>query len=500
MEQFDITGMSCAACSARVEKAVNRLTNVEKCTVNLLTNSMSVEGTASQQEIIAAVEMAGYGASPRSGVVIGNSGAANVGDATGEKKPRGKTAGEQNAEVTILVRRLVTSAIFLTALMYVSMGHVMFSLPLPNILASNALALGILQLVLTTIVMAINRKFFVNGFKGLMHGSPNMDTLVALGSGAAYIYSVYVLFKMSATAVWGDALALHMFLHDLYFESAAMILTLITVGKLLEARAKGKTTDALKALMKLTPMTAKVLREGVEVTVPAEQVVVGDVFVVRPGEAFAVDGLVLEGSSAVDESALTGESMPVEKVVGDHVVSATINQTGFLKCQALRVGQDTSLAKIIQMVSDAASSKAPISKMADKVSGIFVPVVMGIACVTLFGWFLAGETFGYALARGISVLVISCPCALGLATPVAIMVGTGVGAKHGIMFKNAETLEETGRTDIVVLDKTGTITSGKMAVTDVFVCADGMEKKGLLSVAYALESPSAHPLALAVTE
>lgn len=515
MKQFDITGMSCAACSARVEKAINKLENVDNCTVNLLTNSMSVEGTATQQEIIEAVEKAGYGASPKTGYGTSARGQDGVSikpvckiegsgaDATDSKRKRQRRKApdkEQDREVKMLAKRLISSLIFLVLLMYVSMGHVMFKWPLPGILADNVLIISILQFLLTTIVMIINRKFFVSGVKGLLHGGPNMDTLVALGAGAAYGYSVYVLIKIAGAFSYGDALVLHLLLHDLYFESAAMILTLITVGKLLEARAKGKTTNALKALMKLTPMTARVIKGDTETEILAEEVLVDDIFVVRPGEAFAVDGLVLEGNSSVDESALTGESMPIEKRPGDKVASATINQTGFLKCRAIRVGQDTTLAKIIQMVSDAASGKAPIAKVADKVSGIFVPVVMGIACVTVIGWILAGETFGYALARGISVLVISCPCALGLATPVAIMVGTGVGAKHGIMFKSAETLEETGRTDIVVLDKTGTITCGKMTVTDVVICADGTAKADFLRMAYALENASSHPLAQAVTQ
>ncbi|MBQ7359920.1 MAG: heavy metal translocating P-type ATPase [Lachnospiraceae bacterium] len=496
MEQYNITGMSCAACSARVEKAVSKLPGVDSCSVNLLTNSMNVEGSASAGEIIEAVEKAGYGASLKKG---GNRG--GVPHAKGDASSgHGGMAGEdslQDKETPVLVRRLVSSIGFLAVLMYFSMGHGMLGWPVPSFFEDNAMALGLLQLLLTGIVMVINQKFFVNGFKGLINCSPNMDTLVALGAGAAFLYSTYVLFAMSKAVTYGDWTSAHLYLHDLYFESAAMILTLITVGKMLEARAKGKTTDALKALMKLTPLTATVLRKGAaeEEVIPADQVLVGDVFVVRPGEAIPVDGIVLEGGSAIDESALTGESVPVDKKVGDKVAAATINQTGFLKCEAYRVGEDTTLAKIIQMVSDAASSKAPIAKLADKVSGVFVPVVMGIALATIVGWLIAGESFGFALARGISVLVISCPCALGLATPVAIMVGTGVGAKNAIMFKTAESLEETGRVDIVVLDKTGTITSGKMSVTDVVEYHPALK-----DVAYSLEQSSAHPLAKAVVE
>ncbi|MBQ9122784.1 MAG: heavy metal translocating P-type ATPase [Lachnospiraceae bacterium] len=502
MKQYNVTGMSCAACSARVEKAVGKLPGVDKCSVNLLTNSMNVEGEVSSQTIIEAVEKAGYGASLKGGNAgkdgylkgargVEDPGTSGTSASTGEDSLKDR-------ETPALVRRLVSSLGFLLVLMYFSMGHAMFDWPVPSFFEENLMALGLLQLLLTTIVMVINQKFFISGFKGLLHKSPNMDTLVALGAGAAYGYSTFVLFQMSQAVVYGDWLKAHLYLHDLYFESAAMILTLITVGKMLEARAKGKTTSALKALMKLTPMTATLLGEdGSEIEVPAEQVMVGDVFVVRPGEAIPVDGIVLDGGSAVDESALTGESVPVDKKQGDKVATATMNQTGFLKCQAYRVGQDTTLAKIIQMVSDAASSKAPIAKIVDKVSGVFVPVVMGIALVTILGWILVGESFGFALARGISVLVISCPCALGLATPVAIMVGTGVGAKNAIMFKTAESLEETGRVDIVVLDKTGTITSGKMSVTDVVAY---QEEELLLGVAYSLEKSSAHPLAKAVVD
>ena len=498
MKQFDITGMSCAACSARVEKAVGSLDKVDKCTVNLLTNSMNVEGEASWQEIVAAVEGAGYGATMRGTTASGGTSGAGqmvVGD-SGVSGATNAKASSGMAEKALLFKRLVSSLIILVLLMYFSMGHSMFGWPVPAFFEKNALAQGLLQLLLTTIVMVINQKFFVSGWKGLWHKSPNMDTLVALGAGAAYIYSVVVLFQMTGLPME----EMHGHLHDLYFESAAMILTLITVGKLLEAGAKGKTTDALKELMMLTPLTATVVRDDKEVVIPAQEVQVGDVFVVRSGESFAVDGVILEGNGVVDESALTGESIPVEKSQGDKVTSATINLTGFLKCKAVSVGQDTTLAKIIQMVNDAASGKAPIAKMADKVSGVFVPIVMGIAVVTLICWLLAGASFGYALARGISVLVISCPCALGLATPVAIMVGTGVGAKHGIMFKTAEALEEAGRVDIVVLDKTGTITSGKMSVTDVVACEEACTASELLQLAYALEKPSSHPIAKAVAQ
>lgn len=499
MKQYNVTGMSCAACSARIEKAVSKLPGVDSCSVNLLTKSMNIEGNISSENVIMAVEQAGYGATLK-----------------GDKQLRSEISGDdslQDKETPVLARRLAWSLGFLAVLVYFSMGHGMFNWPVPSFFESNFMALGLLQLLLTTIVMVINQKFFVSGFRGLMHRSPNMDTLVALGAGAAYLYSTFVLFQMSQVVAYGDWLKAQVYLHDLYFESAAMILTLITVGKTLEARAKGKTTDALKALMKLAPLTATILKDGQEVVVAANQVMVGDVFVVRPGEAIPVDGVVLEGNSAVDESALTGESIPVDKKKKDKVAAATLNQTGYLKCEAYRVGQDTTLAKIIQMVSDASSSKAPIAKIADKVSGIFVPAVMVIALLTSIGWLLAGEGVGFALARGISVLVISCPCALGLATPVAIMVGTGVGAKNAIMFKTAESLEETGRVDIVVLDKTGTITSGKMSVTDVEVVLEetpvfaddstvamAEARKYLLRVALSLESLSVHPLAKAVVE
>ena len=478
MTQFNITGMSCAACVARVEKAVNSVDGVNSCSVSLLTNSMGVEGTADPQKIISAVKDAGYGASLK------------------DSKP--KSAKEENTledtETPKLKKRLIASLFFMLVLMYISMGHVMWGWYLPEILASNPLAIGLLQLLLTAVVMVINQKFFVNGFKGLLHRSPNMDTLVALGSGASFVYSTYALFKM--TTVSGEMA--HHYLHEFYFESAAMILTLITVGKMLEARSKGKTTNALKSLMNLTPKTATVVVNGVETEVPIENVQKGDIFVVRPGESISVDGIILDGHSAVDESALTGESIPVDKVVGDRVSGGTINQSGFIKCEALRVGEDTTLSQIIKMVSDAASTKAPVAKIADKVSGIFVPVVITIAVVATIAWLISGQSFGYALARGISVLVISCPCALGLATPVAIMVGNGVGAKNGILFKNAVSLEETGKANIVVLDKTGTITTGQPTVTDI-IPLNSTENE-LLSVAYALEIKSEHPLAKAIVK
>lgn len=490
MEQYLVTGMSCAACSARVEKAVGRVEGVTSCSVSLLTNSMGVEGTASAEAVIKAVEEAGYGARKKA-------------TAAGEEKERGRAYGlcEEDVladkETPLLKRRLFSSMGFLVVLMYVSMGHLMWGFPLPEVFAKNPMAIGLLELLLTVIVMVINQKFFVNGYKSLLHGAPNMDTLVALGSSAAFGYSTYVLFAMSDAMMIGNTEMLHEHLHELYFESAAMIVTLITVGKMLEARSKGKTTDALKGLMKLAPKTATVVRNGEEQSIPIEQVLLGDIFVVRPGEQIPVDGVVLEGSGAVNESALTGESIPVDKEPGSTVSAATMNQAGFLTCRATRVGQDTTLSQIIQMVSDAAATKAPIAKIADKVSGVFVPVVISIAVVTAAGWLLAGETVGFALARGISVLVISCPCALGLATPVAIMVGNGVGAKHGIMFKTAVSLEETGKVQIVALDKTGTITKGEPQVTDVFA-AKGIEASELLLYANALEKKSEHPLAKAV--
>ena len=486
MEQYNVTGMSCAACSARVEKAVSKVPGVTSCSVSLLTNSMGVEGTAAASEIIAAVEEAGYGAS--------------VKGAKTEARAAAGGAEEdmlKDKETPRLRRRLIASLCFLIPLMYFSMGHTMWGWPVPGFFADNHMAMGILQLLLTTIVMVINQKFFISGFRGLIHRAPNMDTLVALGSGASYGYSVYALFAMSAALTRGDLEGVMSFLHEFYFESAAMILTLITVGKMLEARSKGRTTDALKSLMKLAPKTATILRNGQEAEVSIDQVRKGDVFVVRPGENIPVDGTVLEGVSAVNESALTGESIPVDKNPGDPVSAATVNQSGFLKCEATRVGEDTTLSQIIQMVSDAAATKAPIAKIADRVSGVFVPAVIAIAAVTILVWLLTGQTIGFALARGISVLVISCPCALGLATPVAIMVGNGMGARHGIMFKTAVSLEETGKAEIVALDKTGTITSGEPRVTDI-VPAEGISREELLTLAYALERKSEHPLARAI--
>ncbi len=486
MEQYNVTGMSCAACSARVEKAVSAVEGVTVCAVNLLTNSMNVEGTATSETIIAAVENAGYGASLKS--------------ESAEKMPSAsKEDAIKDKETPVLKRRLFASLAFLLLLMYVSMGHVMWEFPLPAVLAENLLAIALLQMLLSAIVMVINQKFFINGMKGILHGAPNMDTLVAMGSGASFIYSVYVLFSMTAAQTAGNTEAVLHGLHDLYFESAAMILTLITVGKMLEARAKGKTTDALAGLMKLAPKTAVVVKDGKETVVPIETVKKGDIFVVRPGEQIPVDAVVLEGHSAVNESALTGESIPVDKSIGDSVSSGTLNASGFLKCEATRVGEDTTLSQIIRMVSDASATKAPIAKVADKVSGIFVPTVIGIALVSLAVWLIAGETVGFALARAISVLVISCPCALGLATPVAIMVGTGKGAKNGILFKTAASLEEAGRVKTVVLDKTGTITSGAPKVVSVHPEKDISEEE-LLSYAYALEKNSEHPLAKAIRE
>ena len=449
MEQYTVTGMSCAACSARVEKAVSLVPGVTSCSVSLLTNSMGVEGTASVAEISKAVENAGYHAAPKSAQ---------------EKNSKSTSADDEflkDKETPILKKRLIASLCFLIPLMYISMGHMMWGWPVPTRLEDNHVAMGLIQLLLTTIVMVINQKFFINGFKGLLHKAPNMDTLVALGSSASYIYSVYALFAMTDAQMRMDLDAVMGYMHEFYFESAAMILTLITVGKMLEARSKGKTTDALKSLMKLAAKTAVVVRDGVETEVPIEQVRKGDIFVVKPGENIPVDGIVLEGSSAVNEAALTGESIPVDKEPGSSVSAATLNQSGFLKCEATRVGEDTTLSQIIQMVSDAAATKAPIAKVADKVSGVFVPAVITIAVITIAVWLLAGQSVGFALARGISVLVISCPCALGLATPVAIMVGNGMGAKNGIMFKTAVSLEEAGKVQIVALDKTGTITNGE---------------------------------------
>ena len=485
MEQYNVTGMSCAACSARVEKAVSKVPGVASCSVSLLTNSMGVEGTASSAEIIKAVQDAGYGASPkRAGAAAASSTSADLDALADHETPK-------------LKRRLIASLGFLLVLMYFSMGHMMWGWPLPRWFDGNHIAMGLVQLLLAGIVMVINQKFFINGFKGLLHGSPNMDTLVAMGSMASFVWSTYALFAMTRAQVDGNSELVMHYMMEFYFESAAMILTLITVGKMLEARSKGKTTDALKSLMKLAPKTATLLRDGAEVTVPIEQVQKEDIFVVRPGENIPVDGIVLEGTSAVNESALTGESIPVDKAAGDKVSAATTNQSGFLQCRATRVGEDTTLAQIIRMVSDAAATKAPIAKIADTVSGFFVPAVITIAVVTTIVWLLLGRELGYALARGISVLVISCPCALGLATPVAIMVGNGLGARNGILFKTAASLEAAGRTQIVALDKTGTITSGEPRVTDILP-AKGVSESELLTLAASLEQKSEHPLAKAV--
>ena len=485
MEQYNVTGMSCAACSARVEKAVKKVPGVTSCSVSLLTNSMGVEGTASPAAILSAVQEAGYGASPK------NASASKAADTSADLDALA------DRETPKLKRRLIASLGFLLVLMYFSMGHMMWGWPLPHWFDGNHVAMGLVQLLLAGIVMVINQKFFINGFKGLIHGAPNMDTLVALGSMASFVWSTYALFAMTRAQVDGsDELVMH-YMMEFYFESAAMILTLITVGKMLEARSKGKTTDALKSLMKLAPKTATLVRDGAEVTVAIADVQKGDVFVIRPGENIPVDGVVLEGTSAVNESALTGESIPVDKAVGDKVSAATTNQSGFLRCEATRVGEDTTLAQIIKMVSDAAATKAPIAKIADTVSGFFVPAVISIAVVTTIVWLLLGHELGYALARGISVLVISCPCALGLATPVAIMVGNGLGAKNGILFKTAASLEAAGRTQIVALDKTGTITEGAPRVTDL-LSAEGVSETELLTLAAALESRSEHPLAKAV--
>ncbi|MBQ2842203.1 MAG: heavy metal translocating P-type ATPase [Clostridia bacterium] len=481
MEHYNVTGMSCAACSTRVEKAVAKVEGVRSCSVSLLTNSMGVEGTASSADVIAAVENAGYGASLRS-----NNNEKNITETKNEEILKDK-------ETPALKKRLIASVGFLAVLMYFSMGHMMWDFPIPGFFDKNPVANGILQLLLTVAVMVINQNFFISGFKSVLHGAPNMDTLVALGSGASFIWSVYALFEM--TAAEGYAVEME-WMHEFYFESAAMILTLITVGKMLEARSKGKTTDALKGLMKLAPKTATAIKDGKEISVPVSQLKKGDVFAVRPGESIPVDGFVVDGTSAVDESALTGESIPVDKVKGDAVSAATINQSGYIKCEAVRVGEDTTLSQIIKMVSDAAATKAPIAKAADKVSGIFVPAVICVAVITIIIWLITGETFGFALARGISVLVISCPCALGLATPVAIMVGSGVGAKNGILFKTASSLEAAGKINTVVLDKTGTITSGTPEVTDIIPVL--VSKEELLRLAYSLEKKSEHPLAKAV--
>ena len=484
MEQYTVTGMSCAACSARVEKAVSGVEGVSSCSVNLLTNSMGVEGSASPEAIIAAVEAAGYGASRK--------GAAKA------SSPAAEEDALRDRDTPVLKRRLLSSLGFLLVLMYISMGHTMWGFPLPAFLNGNPVALGLMELLLAAIVMLINKKFFTSGLRGLLHGAPNMDTLVALGSGVSFAYSTVALFAMTAAVQRGDAAGAHALLHDLYFESAAMILTLITVGKMLEARSKGKTTDALKSLMRLAPQTACVERGGKEVSVPIDEVVRGDVFLVRPGESIPVDGVVLSGVSSVNEAALTGESIPVDKAAGDRVSAATVNQSGFLRCEAERVGEDTTLSKIIKMVGDAAATKAPIAKLADRVSGVFVPAVIAVALVTFAIWLLLGKAFGYALSRAIAVLVISCPCALGLATPVAIMVGNGVGAKNGILFKTAVSLEEAGKAQIVVLDKTGTVTNGEPVVTDLLP-AGGVSGEELLAAALSLEKKSEHPLARAVT-
>lgn len=483
MTQYNVTGMSCAACSARVEKAVSSVDGVSSCSVNLLTNSMGVEGTATSKEIIDAVEKAGYGASLK----------------TKNKKVKSNSDDElKDTQTPKLVKRLVASLLFLAPLMYISMGHMMWGWKLPNFMENNHIAMGLAQMLFAIIIMVINQKFFISGFKGLIHRSPNMDTLVALGSGASFVYSTYALFAMTVAQTKGDMSAVMSYMDDFYFESAAMILALITVGKTLEAYSKGRTTDALKGLMSLSPKTANVIRDGKEITVDIDDVAVGDVFVVRPGESVPVDGIVIDGESAVDESVLTGESLPVDKAVDDKVTSATINKSGFLKCKATRVGEDTTLAQIINLVSEASATKAPIAKLADRVSGVFVPTVIAIAIVTFIVWLIVPKPFGYALSRAISVLVISCPCALGLATPVAIMVGNGKGAKNGILFKTAVSLEEAGKTQIVVLDKTGTITEGKPKVTDVIPV--GISENDLLQIAYSLEIKSEHPLAKAIVE
>ena len=483
MTQYNVTGMSCAACSARVEKAVSSVDGVSSCSVNLLTNSMGVEGTATSKEIIDAVEKAGYGASLK----------------TKNKKVKSNSDDElKDTQTPKLVKRLVASLVFLAPLMYISMGHMMWGWKLPSFMENNHIAMGLAQMLFAIIIMVINQNFFISGFKGLIHRSPNMDTLVALGSGASFVYSTYALFAMTVAQTKGDMSAVMSYMDDFYFESAAMILALITVGKTLEAYSKGRTTDALKGLMLLSPKTANVIRDGKEITVDIDDVSVGDVFVVRPGESVPVDGVVIDGESAVDESVLTGESLPVDKAVNDKVTSATINKSGFLKCKATRVGEDTTLAQIINLVSDASATKAPIAKLADSVSGVFVPTVIAIAIITFIVWLIVPKPFGYALSRAISVLVISCPCALGLATPVAIMVGNGKGAKNGILFKTAVSLEEAGKTQIVVLDKTGTITEGKPKVTDVIPV--GISENDLLQLAYSLEIKSEHPLAKAIVE
>ena len=485
MQQYNVTGMSCAACQTRVEKAVNAVDGVESCAVSLLTNSMGVEGTARPEDIIAAVEAAGYGATVKGG--------------SERKSSASSDDSLKDTETPKMKKRLIASVVFLIPLMYVSMGHMLWDWPLPGFMAGNHVAMGLYQLLLSGIVLVINQKFFISGFKGLIHRSPNMDTLVALGSAASYAYSVVALFAMTGAVQNGNEDKIMYYMNQFYFEAAAMILTLITVGKMLEARSKGKTTNALKELMNLSPKTAVVLKDGAEVTVPVEEVKVGDRFVVRPGDSIPVDGKVVEGESAVNESALTGESVPVEKSTGDELSAATINTSGYMVCEAVRVGEDTTLSAIIKMVSDAAATKAPIAKIADKVSGVFVPAVIGISLVTFIAWLIAGQTVGYAIARAVSVLVISCPCALGLATPVAIMVGNGVAAKTGILFKTAASLEQAGKTQIIALDKTGTITTGEMNVTDVLPVG-GVSEDELLTIAYALESKSEHPISKAVTD
>ena len=491
MRQFDVGGMSCAACSSRVEKAVSKLPGVESCSVSLLTNSMGVEGTASAGEIIEAVEKAGYSAAERG--TAGDAGRSEAGAAAAAPD----TSMLDDKETPLMKRRLTASVIVLAVLMYFSMGEMMWGWPVPEAMENNHVAMGLLQMLLTAVIMVINQKFFVSGFRGIVHSAPNMDTLVALGAGAAFVYSTYALFAMTGAQEAGDQETVMMYMHDFYFESAGMILTLITVGKLLEARSKGRTTDALRSLMELTPQTAVVIRDGQEMEVPVGQVKKGDIFAVRPGEKIPVDGIVTEGTSAVNEAALTGESIPVDKMPGDNVSAATVNQSGYLRCEATRVGEDTTLSQIIRMVSDAAATKAPAAKAADKVSGIFVPVVIVIALITFVVWMLAGQTVGYALARSISVLVISCPCALGLATPVAIMAGNGMGARNGILFKTAAALEETGKAAAVILDKTGTVTKGEPEVTDT-IPADGITCEELMKLAYSLEAKSEHPLARAI--
>ena len=491
MRQFDVGGMSCAACSSRVEKAVSKLPGVESCSVSLLTNSMGVEGTASAGEIIEAVEKAGYSAAER-----GTAGDA-VRSEAGAAAAAPDTSMLDDKETPLMKRRLIASVIVLAVLMYFSMGEMMWGWPVPEAMENNHVAMGLLQMLLTAVIMVINQKFFVSGFRGIVHSAPNMDTLVALGAGAAFVYSTYALFAMTGAQEAGDQETVMMYMHDFYFESAGMILTLITVGKLLEARSKGRTTDALRSLMELTPQTAVVIRDGQEMEVPVGQVKKGDIFAVRPGEKIPVDGIVTEGTSAVNEAALTGESIPVDKMPGENVSAATVNQSGYLRCEATRVGEDTTLSQIIRMVSDAAATKAPAAKAADKVSGIFVPVVIVIALITFVVWMLAGQTVGYALARSISVLVISCPCALGLATPVAIMAGNGMGARNGILFKTAAALEETGKAAAVILDKTGTVTKGEPEVTDT-IPADGITCEELMKLAYSLEAKSEHPLAKAI--